>query len=73
MKRQLHFRITAKLGNLKRQHYSWREKYIHMYKLGSIVQKSPRRKRTTNDRKGREVFYLHMNRRNASYAQRAKC
>ena len=73
MKRWLHFKITAKLGNSKRQHCSRREKYIHMYKLGSIVRKSPQRKKRRKDRKGRKVFYSHMNCMNASYAQGAKC
>ena len=78
MKRRLCFRITAKLGNLKRQHCSWQEKkkiyiYIYICKLGSTVRKSPRRKRRRKDKKDREVFYLHMNCRNASYAQGTKC
>ena len=73
MKRWLYFKITAKLGNSKRQHCSWQEKYIHMYKLGSTVWKSPRKKRRRKDRKDREVFYSHMNCRNASYAQGVKC
>ena len=73
LKQRLHFRITAKLGNSKRQHCSWQEKYIHMYKLGSTVRTSSRRKRRRKDRKDREVFYSHMNRRNTLYAQGAKC
>ena len=73
MKRRLCFKITTKLGNLKRQHCSLQEKYIHMYKLRSIVRKSPRRKRRKKEKKDRKVFYSHMNRRNASYAQGAKC
>ena len=84
MKWWLCIRITAKLGNSKRQHCSWQEKkkrkkekkkkiYIYIYKLGTIVRKSPRRKRGWKDRKGKEVFYSHMNRRNTSYVQGAKC
>ena len=67
----LHFRIIAKLGNSKRQHCSKKKKniyiYIYIYKLGSTVRKSPQRKRRRKDRKGREVFYSHMNCRNTSY------
>ena len=72
MKRRLCFKITTKLGNLKRQHCS-RQIYIYicMCKVGTIVQKA--RKRKWKDRKGKKVFYSHMNRRNASYVQRAKC
>ena len=35
--------------------------------------KSPQRKRKWKDKKGKEVFYSHMNHRNASYVQGAKC
>ena len=42
---------------------------IYIYKLGSTVLKSLRRKRRRKDRKGRKVFYSHMNCRNASYVR----
>ena len=41
MKRRLCFRITAKLGNSKRQHYSRQEKKKnYIYKEGSTIQKA---------------------------------
>ena len=61
MKQRLCFRITAKLGNSKRQHYSRQEKkkkkYIYIY---IYMRRCP-------------LFYSHMNRRNTSYVQGAKC
>ena len=80
MKWRLCLKITAKLGNLKGQHCS-RQKYIYIYiyiyicilKVGTTVQKNPRRKRKWNDRKGKKVFHSHINCRNASYVQGAKC
>ena len=65
MKRWLCFRVTAKLGNSKGQHCSWKEKKLFIE--GSTVQKSSRRKRKKRSRKDRKVFYSHMNCRNASY------
>ena len=57
MKQRLCFRITAKLGNSKRQHYSRQEKKIYIY---IYMRRGP-------------LFYSHMNRRNTSYVQGAKC
>ena len=73
MKRWLCFRITAKLGNSKGQHCSWQEKKKCTYIEGSIVQKSPQRKRKKRSRTDRNVFYSYMNHKNASYVQGAKC
>ena len=73
MKRWLCFRITVKLGNLKGQHCSRQEKKKCIYMMGCTVQKSPRRKRKKRSRKDRKVFYSHINCRNASYVQGAKC
>ena len=61
IKQQLCFRITAKLGNSKGQHCSRQEKkkniYIYIY---LFMRRGP-------------LFYSHMNRRNTSYVQGAKC
>ena len=59
MKRWLCFRITAKLGNSKGQHCSWQEKKKCTDIEGSIVQKSPQRKRKKRSRTDRNVFYSY--------------
>ena len=58
MKRRLCFRITAKLGNLKRQHCSWQEKkkkyiYIYIYmKVRVHCSKKPAKKKKKERQKG---------------------
>ena len=75
MKRRLCFRITAKLGNSKRQHYSWQEKKIYIYILaeGPLFEKIREEKEEGKTKRTGKSFYLHMNCRNASYAQGTKC
>ena len=80
MKQWLCFKITAKLGNSKRQHYS-RQKYIYIYiyiyicmcRVGTTVQKAYKGKEDGKTERAEKFFYSHMNRRNASYVQGAKC
>ena len=61
MKRRLCFRITAKLGNSKRQHYSWQEKkiYIYIYILAGVhYSKKPVKKKKKERQKGQGSLLL---------------
>ena len=63
MKRWLCFRITAKLGNSKRQHCSQQEKkkkiYIYIYIKGSTVQKACEGKeRREVEKTGRSFIHI---------------
>ena len=78
MKQRLCFKITAKLGNSKRQHCS-RQEYIYIYiyvcmcKVGTTIQKARERKEDGKTERAEKFFYYsHMNCKNASYVQRAK-
>ena len=69
MKRRLHFRITTKLGNSKRQHCSWQEKiYTYVQVRAHCLKKPAKEKKKKRTRKS---FCSYMNNRNASYAQGA--
>ena len=51
MKRRLCFRITTKLENSKRQHFSRPKKK----RAGPTIQKSPRRKRKEEDKEEEKI------------------
>jgi len=75
MKQRLCFRITAKMGNSKRQHCSQQEKKIEWGPLFE-EKKNPRRKRKEEGKTEKKkclYFCSHMNRKSTSYAQGAKC
>ena len=54
MKRQLCFKITTKLGNSKRQHYSRQEKNIYIY-IYIYMRKGPLFKKAREGKERREV------------------
>ena len=57
MKRRLCFRITAKLGNSKRQHYSWQEKKIYIYiSWGPLFEKTREEKEEGKTKRTRKSF-----------------
>ena len=65
MKQQLCFKITAKLGNPKRQHCS-RQEYIYIYiyeymcmcKVGTTVQKAHERKEDGKTERAEKDFFF---------------
>ena len=65
MKRWLCFKITAKLGNSKRQHYS-RQKYIYIYIYIYVcvgwgpLFKKPTKEKKMERQKGQRSFFIHI-------------
>ena len=61
MKRKLCLRITTKLGNSKRQHWSWQKK---KNEVGPIFLKNPKKKKKKRKEERRRrkyfFFYLHI-------------
>ena len=70
-------KITAKLGNSKRQPcsqqeegYMYESKGVHSLKRKKTAKKEKKRE---DEKKAEGSFHSHMNRRNVSYVQGAKC
>ena len=68
-------KITVKMGNSKRQPCSQQEEgYMYEKGVHSLKKKTAKKEKKKEDKKGAEAsFHSHMNRRNISYVQGAKC
>ena len=62
MKRKLCFKITTKLGNSKRKHYSWQEE--KKMKWGPLFEKTQkkkkRKKKKRREKKEKILFFIHI-------------
>ena len=53
--------------------YIYIYEYICVCKVGTTIQKARKRKEDGKTKRAKKFFHSHMNRRNASYVQGAKC